>query len=294
MCTLPLLTLFSVPKGFADPADVLQRNAIQSWARLGPEVEIILCGDETGVGEAAREFDVRHVPDVRRNQHGTPLLDSVFRAARDAARSPLLGYVNTDIILFPDFLDAVKRLPANHLMVGSRWNLDLTEPLDFDETWERTLRRRLATSGVRASPVWLDYFVFSRTSPLVELPPFAVGRPRWDNWMIFRARSLGIPVTDATYRVDVVHQNHGYEHVPEATGKLWHGPEAEANHALARETPMLSTLHSTHVMTSRGPRPALGRPYLEARWQTRHVVDGQFERLARTAARVYGMRSRGA
>jgi flavin-dependent dehydrogenase len=145
-------------------------------------------------------------------------------------------------------------------MVGSRWNLDLNEQLEFDETWERTLRSRIATGGARASPVWLDYFVFSRTSPLVELPPFAVGRPRWDNWMIFRARSLGIPVTDATACVDVVHQNHGYPHVPEATGDRWHGPEAEANHALARETPMLSTLHSTHVMTSRGPRPALGRP----------------------------------
>lgn len=294
MSTLPLLTLFSVPKAFEDHAGVTQRNAIQSWARLGPEVEIILCSDETGVGEAAHELGVRHAPGVLRNEHGTPLLDSVFRTASDAARSPLLGYVNTDIILFPDFLDAVKRLPADHLMVGRRWNLDLTDRLEFDETWERTLRRRVAARGVRASPVWLDYFVFSRTSPLVELPPFAVGRPRWDNWMIFRARSLGIPVTDATARVDVVHQNHGYDHVPEATGDLWHGPEAKANHALARKTPMLSTLHSTHVMTSRGPRPALGRPYLEARWRTRELVDGPFERLARAAARVYGMRSRGA
>jgi hypothetical protein len=294
MSTLPLLSLFSVPKAFADHAGVIQRNAIQSWARLGPNVEIILCGDDAGVGEAAAELGVRHLPDVRRNEHGTPLLDSVFRAASDAARSPLLGYVNTDIILFPDFLDAVKRLPTDHLMVGSRWNLDLNEQLEFNEAWERTLRSRVATGGVRASPVWLDYFVFSRTSPLVELPPFAVGRPRWDNWMIFRARSLGIPVTDATARVDVVHQNHGYPHVPEATGDRWHGPEADANHALARKTPMLSTLHSTHVMTSRGPRPALGRPYLEARWRTRNLVDGRFERLARTAARVYGMRSRGA
>jgi hypothetical protein len=294
MSTLPLLSIFSVPKAFADHAGVIQRNAIQSWARLGPNVEIMLCGHETGVSEAAAELGVRHVPDVRRSEHGTPLLDSVFRAASNAARSPLLGYVNTDIILFPDFLDAVKRLPTDHLMVGGRWNLDLNERLEFDDSWERTLRSRVACRGVRASPVWLDYFVFSRTSPLVDLPPFAVGRPRWDNWMIFRARSLGIPVTDATACVDVVHQNHGYEHVPEATGDHWHGPEAEANHALARETPMLSTLHSTHVMTSRGPRPALGRPYLEARWRTRHQVDGQFERLARTAARVYGMRSRGA
>jgi hypothetical protein len=43
MSTLPLLSLFSVPKAFADHAGVIQRNAIQSWARLGPNVEIILC-----------------------------------------------------------------------------------------------------------------------------------------------------------------------------------------------------------------------------------------------------------
>jgi hypothetical protein len=65
MSTLPVLSLFSVPKAFADNVGVIQRNAIQGWARLGPNVEIILSGDETGVGEAAAALGVRHVPDVR-------------------------------------------------------------------------------------------------------------------------------------------------------------------------------------------------------------------------------------
>jgi hypothetical protein len=237
---------------------------------------------------------VRDVGGIRRNEHGTPLLDSVFEAARQASWSPLLAYVNADIILFDDFMSAVKRLPATHLMIGSRWNVELRERLDFGEGWEQSLRAQVAAHGTRAEPIWLDYFVFSCTSPLVDLPPFAVGRPRWDNWMIFRARSLGIPVTDATERVHAVHQNHDYGHVPEATGELWYGPEADANHALAGKTPMLSALHATHVMTSRGPRPALRPRYLLARWKTRELVDGRLELLARRAASLYGMRSSGA
>jgi hypothetical protein len=289
-----LLTLSTVPKGFVGNTAVIQRNAIESWTRLGPDVEVILCGDDEGTAQAAADLGVRHVWDVRRNEHGTPLLDSVFEAARNASRSPLLAYVNADMILFDDFLNAVKRLPSTHLMTGSRWNVDLRERIDFGEGWQQSLRAQVAAHGVRAAPIWLDYFVFSRTSPLVDVPPFAVGRPRWDNWMIFRARSLGIRVTDATEQVLAVHQNHGYGHVPAATGELWYGPEADANHALAGKTPMLSALHATHVMTSRGSLPALWPRYLRARWKTRELVDGRLERLARRAARVYGMRSRGA
>jgi hypothetical protein len=289
-----LLTLSTVPKGFVGNTAVIQRNAIESWTRLGPDVEVILCGDDEGTAQAAADLGVRHVWDVRRNEHGTPLLDSVFEAARNASRSPLLAYVNADMILFDDFLNAVKRLPSTHLMTGSRWNVDLRERIDFGEGWQQSLRAQVAAHGVRAAPIWLDYFVLSRTSPLVDVPPFAVGRPRWDNWMIFRARSLGIRVTDATEQVLAVHQNHGYGHVPAATGELWYGPEADANHALAGKTPMLSALHATHVMTSRGSLPALWPRYLRARWKTRELVDGRLERLARRAARVYGMRSRGA
>jgi hypothetical protein len=108
---VPLLTLFTVPKGFVGDTDVIQRNAIESWTRLGPDVEVILCGDDDGTALAALDLGVRHVPDTQRNEHGTPLLDSVFEAARQASLSPLLAYVNADIVLFDDFLDAANASP---------------------------------------------------------------------------------------------------------------------------------------------------------------------------------------
>jgi len=280
----PLLTLFSVPKSFIGHTGVIQRNAIGSWKQLGTDVDVILCGDDGGVSETAGELGVRHIPQVERNEYGTPILSSVFHAAWAASDSPLLAYVNADIVLFPDFVAAAAQLPRTHLMVGGRWNVELGEELEFCGSWERSLRQTLDATGVRAPPLWIDYFVFSRDSPLVDLPPFAVGRPHWDNWMIYRARSLGIPVVDATRFVDAVHQNHGYAHVPRASGGLWQGPEAEANAALSGDIPLMSLHHATHVLTSKGLRRATMSPYLRARWYTRRAVNGNFEKFARAIA----------
>ena len=283
-----LITLFTVPKTFAGHVGVIQRNAIGSWKQLKTHVDVVLCGDDDGVGEAAREFGVRHIPDVERNEYGTPLLSSVFNAARAASETPFLAYVNADIILFRDLVAAAAQLPGTHLMVGGRWDLEVGEELDFGRSWESSLRQRLKTTGVRALPVWIDYFVLSRDSPLVSLPPFAVGRPYWDNWMIYRARSLNIPVVDATLSVDAVHQNHDYGHVRDRRGRRWHGPEADANAALAGlpkgDLPVISLHHATHVLTSKGIRRAMMKPYLHARWATRRELDGNFEKFARAVA----------
>ena len=46
-----MLTVFSCPKSFLGPIRLIQRNAIQSWLNLGPEVEVVLMGDDEGTSE---------------------------------------------------------------------------------------------------------------------------------------------------------------------------------------------------------------------------------------------------
>src|SRR3990172_6591396 len=103
---MPVITLFSAPKPFTDPhIAMIQYNAIQSWTLLS-DVEVILLGEETGLAEAARELGVKHIPDVARNDSGTPLISSMFQFARDASQrsnSELLCIINADMILMPDF-----------------------------------------------------------------------------------------------------------------------------------------------------------------------------------------------
>ncbi len=228
-----MLTLFSIPKPFVGPIAVPQRNAIESWTRLHPDCEVILCGDDDGVQEAAAKFRARHIPEVARNEFGTPLLDSVFEKAECEASHPLLCYVNADIILLKDFLAAVRFVPfEKFLIVGQRWDIDLSEPIHFGaDGWEDRLRRCVAEKGSLHPSTGIDYFVFRRGT-VGKLPPFAVGRPGWDNWFIYRARSLGIPVVDATRVTTVIHQNHSYDHVKDSRDGTTEGPEAEQNRRL--------------------------------------------------------------
>lgn len=284
-----MITLFAIPKAFTGQAGLIQRNALASWTRLGEEVEVLLVGDDDGVAEAAREARVRHVAQVERTEYGTPLLSSAFTLARAASTRRLLAYVNADIVLLPDFVAAVRRIRfPSFLCLGRRWDVDVTEELEVDGDYERRVRSLVAARGKLALPDAIDYFVFDRAGPLAELPPFAVGRPGWDNWMIYRARSLGLPVVDATRVLTAVHQNHGYAHVPERSGYRWYGPEATANFALMQGLERFQTRHATHVLTRFGVLPALTPRRIVSRVRSRHAVDGSVERAARLVERLAG------
>jgi hypothetical protein len=213
---MAFLTIFTAPKPFTNPhIRIIQLNAIQSWMRLG-DVDVILIGDEAGIPETARDLGIKNVPQVRRDEKGIPLVDSVMEIGHTASDSPLLCYANADMILMSDLLRAARQVSeqaCEFLIVGQRWNLDITEPYDFSGDWESRLRLDVAQRGEFYSPWGIDYFVFPRQL-YTDVPDFTIGRPAWDNWMVFHARNtFGIAI-DASRDVLVVHQNHDYSHLP--------------------------------------------------------------------------------
>ncbi len=117
-----------------------------------------------------------------------------------------------------------------------------------------TPRSRLASEGRRHPSSGMDYFVFPR-GMLKNMPDFAVGRPGWDNWMIFNARVLRIPVIDATGAVTAIHQNHDYAHHPGLKEGVVAGPEAQRNIALlGGSRHSLNIRHADFILTAQGPR----------------------------------------
>jgi hypothetical protein len=223
---------------------------------------VILCGDELGTRAVSVELGTEWIPNIARNEIGTPLLSSVFQLAQERAACRVLCYVNTDIVLLQDFLATVRRLTRlrrRFLMIGQRWDVDVTEELPLDlESWESNWRRLVEKTGTLHPPVGSDYFVYVRGT-LGQLPDFAVGRPVWDNWMIYRARAKRVPVIDATDSAVVIHQNHDYSHVPNGDGRTYEGPEAMRNRALLGSDDRLFTLtEATHRLTTTGLRPVLG------------------------------------
>jgi hypothetical protein len=216
-----VLTLFSVPKPFVGDLDALQRRSVESWRAL--DVQVLLLGD---VAEAARELEVDHVAGLELTAHGTPRLDSAFALADAAAQFPLRCFVNADIVLGRDLLDAARAVSGQaprFLVVGQ----------SFEDGRPR---------GVAA----LDWFVFT-PGLFGDVPPFAIGRAGFDNWLVWQARQAGI-VVDATHDVRAVHQPHGYEHVG-GKEEAYYGEEAARNIELAGGKSRMYTLHdASHVL----------------------------------------------
>ena len=257
-----VLLLFAIPKVFQGHTAVIQRNAIESWTRLGPETRVMLLGDEEGTSEVARELHVDHLPDVARNEFGTPLISDLFEKAQ-ARTGPddALCYINSDIILLDDFLPAIRRVrerTRRFLTVGECWNVDLPTPIPFaDAAWQAQIARLVSRSGIRRGTWYIDYFVFNH-GLYRDVPPFAVGRAGFDNWLVWKARALEATVVDATRLVTAVHQNHDYAHVGSRDWS-YRGPEAVRNIQLAGGKGRLFRIDdASHTLTTRGLKRRLG------------------------------------
>lgn len=264
---MPYLTLFSIPKGFSDPhTSMIQHNAMESWRYLGSEVQVLVMGDDPGVAEAAAEHGATHVGGARTNEYGTPLLDWAFGSAASLGTGEVLCYLNADIILLPDFIAALRRLPQRPcLAIGQRWNCDVDSSIDFSKSGA-SLGQWARENGKIDEGRGSDYFAFSRSLDF-GLPPFAVGRPGWDNWMIGRTLQLGWDLVDITPSVTVIHQNHDYGHVANRTGSAWEGPEANRNRELTGwiDRYVHSPANASHILTPSGLRKARSPRHLRAK-----------------------------
>ena len=236
------LTIFAIPKAFRGHVAIIQRNAITSWTRMRPRPTVILFGDDKGTGALARELGLLHFPNIQLNRWGTPLVGDLFAEAQKLNPTPLLSYVNADIILFDDFAQALSRVAAaqsRFLMVGRRTDVDIAQPIAFDQSdWTDRVRQDARARGVLQIARSIDYFAFTR-GLYPPMPPLAVGRFWWDNWLIWKVRSLGEAVVDASDVVTIVHQNHDYSHTTYGPGKqtLITSEEAQLNCRLACENP---------------------------------------------------------
>jgi len=241
---------------------MIQRNAIKSWTLL-PDVEVILLGEEIGLAEAALELSVKHFPDVRFNANGTPLISSMFQRVRENSDGELLCIVNADMILMPDFADAARRsrvavVPWRHLqrdsfvLLSQRWDIDVTQPLEFTEGWEQHLASAVRRRGSLHRPAGSDFFLFPR-SCYTDIPDFTIGRAGWDNWMIYKARKEKWAVIDCTPSVMIVHQNHDYSHLPGGKPHYEH-PDTNENIRLAGGEANIryTVLDATHQLAPSG------------------------------------------
>lgn len=212
-----MITVFSTCKPFVGEDEWRQKNAIRSWLKFTQS--IILFGKESK--HAAKDLGCMYVPDVE-TKHGKPLISDMFRQAQDIGHGNRFCYLNADNIVtgLDDAFCYVGQKFHHFLLVGKRWDwIRPSEVETFDREWWLSHRK-----GHLHNEWALEYFGFAG-GPLRNLPPFLVGLPGWDNWLVLHALRLKIPVIDATMIVSCIHQEHqsawrGYKDTPPAKWNL--------------------------------------------------------------------------
>lgn len=253
-----MITFVTIPKPFVGHISLIQKNAIKSWISNFPSCEVILFGDEEGISEFSKESTVRHLKIIEKNEFGTPLLSDAFKKVQIEAKNDIICYINTDIIMLPnrplfDILQVINKLPNNnYLLVGHRTNLDIDFLIDYsDNIWTEMILSMAKSHGVLQPPCLIDYFIFQR-GLIKEMPCFAVGRPGWDNWMIYNAKRERSAVVDVTRCITAIHQNHDYTHIPYGDGKTYNGIEAEKNRSVMKINQFLTIEDTDWSMTENG------------------------------------------
>ena len=243
------LTLCAVPKPFTGESAQIQENALASWSALEPRPRMVLVGDEDGVAAAAARHAAEHVPDVDRNELGTPLLPSVLAAAEARAGAGTVCFVNADILLFGDLLTAlatVRTRFGRFLMSGRGWRLDPPAPNELGAARERALERAKLRSTASA-----EFFAYT-PGLFGHIPAFALGRSGYDLWLLWRARELGVAVVDASRDVVAVHQDHGYGHIEGGHDTAHRGLEAMRNRDLREGLRNLDSLRDARYRLAGG------------------------------------------
>ena len=208
-----MITIFGTPKNFEGIFKIIQINAIRSWRSLSKDVEIIIFGKSEGAQKIANEVSAIYYPNIKCSKNGVPLLSDLFYKANKIASFDILLFINSDILLPKTFIYSIRNVKnkfSNFLLVGHRWELKVENLINFNEAAAVSLFWEMSEmKSKKASPAAVDYFGFRKNS-LKKIPDFVVGRPGYDNWLIWYARRNFMPVVDISEEVKVIHQSHHY------------------------------------------------------------------------------------
>jgi hypothetical protein len=195
-----MFNFFTCPKQENGNIGQLQQRAINSWRGLSIEKQIVLI-QETAIGKTVG---------------GAPRADDIFRLARRARNKGFYVYSNADIVFDNSLVQAVGYVVSAN--VGKEWLLV-----------GQTANENGTSRGAGA----IDWAVFTQNAVDKDMPPFALGRIAWDNWLILQAIDRGVPVIDVSDIVKAIHLDHDYSHIAGGRDETRNGIDAQNNLEMA-------------------------------------------------------------
>lgn len=222
----------------------------------------------------------------------------IFERAQAIASHDILCYCNCDILLSSDFLRSVNRVATDEpkfLMVGRRWDTDITSPIDFgNPSWWQNVRDMASQANHQRDQWFIDYFAFRR-GLYRSIPDMVIGRVYWDNWLLWCAGKQGAAVVDASSEVLAIHQNHDYGYHKQGKTGVWNDELAQRNLQLAGgRAHVHSMCEANYVLTQSGlEHRSWGARFLSTlRDDWRNLVWHPFLNFSRPLRHAMGLRLR--
>jgi hypothetical protein len=207
------ISIFATPRPFIAEFKRIQLNALSSWRAL-KDIEVFLFNDEKNTTKRiCKNYGFKFISNSKKNINGTPFINDCFKIIRKKTNAKIIAYVNTDIMLQNDFTETIKKInrlikKKKYYISGQRYDIKKKLNLkhhSFDKLDLSKFKKKKNLHGLSG----MDYWVFPRKLA-IPLPPFIVGRPGIDNWLIKYFKEKKIPVIDATNSITAFHQQHSY------------------------------------------------------------------------------------
>ncbi|CAN8075050.1 unnamed protein product [Agarophyton chilense] len=218
--TLPSLHFFTSPKPFVGTDNDAQIRAIKSWTQLNPRPRITLLGDGAGYARVCAKYRLHHERNIDHSFLQVPMLNSMLHVINSSS-AEIVVFLNADILLFDDFLYAVRKLQTDFapgwLGIAARWDVFST-PYRPNSLLRRSMRqqavKKARSEGTLHTYGGIDLWVWDTSpGPLLKatVPKFIFGRGRYDNWLTHQSIIEGWrSVVDLSEAVTLVHVTHNY------------------------------------------------------------------------------------
>lgn len=208
-------TFYTLCLPFIGHDTVIQTNSVKSWLELGPQVEVLLLGDEFGVADFSEKTKARHIPEVERNELGHFAVNDLFRLAHEHARGDVLVFMDADVIALPGILQVLEKQAeyyGDFLAVGFRQALPVPGWVNFREGWADRLWDKFERQGKqfhKGLGSGTDFYAYPNGLFVDSgMPDFSVGAGHWDGWPMWYALQWAIPLIDVSPIARMIHQNH--------------------------------------------------------------------------------------
>lgn len=207
-------------KNFDEYYGPIQRSALFSYQVNGipvfaPDMEPPTC-----------EKNINFIKGIKTGKdlgfkNSTPVIKDMILGCLDHIQTPMVGFINSDIIIPADFQSIYKRVLKKYgesvFIAVTRYDFTLKEEInDLGKLGDAFKQDALIYDEASSS----DLFIASKATfkkMAEEMPNFMLGRYAWDNWLHYYA-AVHLHPLNGTYTFKTLHCRHTHQHIMDQEG----------------------------------------------------------------------------